>query len=96
MREYTNQWGNKIKEGVEYFPGDSGGYYKVYFENGTVQGEMLIVYPVMELIENYLIGNTTLVEWQRIIMREYLDKYGHLLVYKVKNELDELNKLQNE
>jgi len=46
MRVYE---GKKI--GVEYFPGDSGGYYIIYTEVVGEQREVIITWDEMEIIK---------------------------------------------
>ncbi len=45
MREH-----NGIKIGIEYFPGDSGGYYKLYYEKMGEQFEQIIPWDEVEII----------------------------------------------
>lgn len=51
---------NKIKKGVEYFPGDSGGYYIVYDEKFGEQVETIVDYPTMEIIKEWIKENKQL------------------------------------
>jgi len=51
---YTNRKGQeKIKIGVEYHAGDSGGYYTVFDEAFGEQVEVRVAYPIAQLLFEY-------------------------------------------